>query len=152
MVNIKPIPANLQQNKLEYFNALGLIFQNHIYLNRNDALVPYEIADIKRVHLKKERNLNYNCFLFVFSLLTAFSSYAFASVLGNFKLIGFAVSGSFLLYSLFKKSYNYRILLVTVHQNIVSVLISPDAKEQASKLVALIKLKIKNETQYLKVS
>lgn len=79
MINIKPILANSKQNKLEYFNAIGLIFQNHIYLNRNNALIQYEIDDIKRVYFKKERNLNQNFFSFITSLIIAFSSYASAA-------------------------------------------------------------------------
>lgn len=152
MINIKPILANSKQNKLEYFNAIGLIFQNHIYLNRNNALIQYEIDDIKRVYFKKERNLNQNFFSFITSLIIAFSSYASAAFLGNFKLIAFMVSGCFFLYSFLNKSYNYRILMTTVHQNIISILISPEAKEEASKLVSLIKMKIKKDAQYLKVS
>lgn len=42
--------------------------------------------------------------------------------------------------------------MTTVHQNIISILISPEAKEEASKLVSLIKMKIKKDAQYLKVS
>ena len=152
MINIKPIPINSQPNKLEYFNTIGLIFQNDIYLNRKNTLVQYEIDDIKRIVFKKQRNLNHNYFTFLISLSIAFSSYALGIVTGNFKLFGFVVSGILLLYSFLNKSYSYHILLITMNQNIVSLLINPDCKKQASKLVTLINKKIKNDTQYLKAS
>lgn len=152
MIDIKPVFDNSKQDKLEYFNAIGLIFNSHIFLNRNNTLVKYEVADIKQVYFKKERNLNHNSVSFIISLFIAFSSYALGTFLGNFKLFGFMVSGCFLLHTFLKKSYNYNILLITVNQNIVSLLINPDSKKQATKLVALIKIKIKNDVQYLKVS
>jgi hypothetical protein len=152
MINIKPCFEKSQQNELEYFNAIGLIFQNYIYLNRNDKLVEYEISDIKRVEFKMERNFNRNLISIMCFLLVASSTYALASILGNFKLVGFLVSAIFLLYSFLNKSYSYKIILITVNQNIVNLSINPNSKEQASKLVALIKLKIKKEAQYLKVS
>lgn len=152
MIHTKPFFTNSQHHKLEYFNTIGLIFQNHIYLNRNNVSVQYDIADIKRVIFKKQRNLNQNCLLFVISLFIAFYSHTLGIILGNFKLFGFLVSGSFLVYSFLRKSYNYHILLLTVNQNTVSLSIKPECKKQATKLVTLINNKIKNDAQYLKVS
>lgn len=152
MINIKPILKNSNHNELEYFNTIGLIFQNDIYLNRNNVLLKYEIEDIKRIAFKKQRNLNRNYFTFFIAVLIAFFLYTSGSIIGNFKLFGFLFSGILLVYSFLNKSYNYNIFLITINQNIVSLVINPDSVKQAYKLVALINKKIKNEAQYLKVS
>lgn len=152
MINIHHLADNSELNKLEYFNTIGLIFQNEIYLNRNDVLLKYDVDEIKRVAFKKQRSLNRNYFTLFLSLLIVFFTCALGNILGNFKLFGFLISGSLLLYSFLNKSYSYQIFLITVNQNIVSLAINPDIKMEAFKLVALINKKIKNEAQYLKVS
>ncbi|WP_333600849.1 hypothetical protein [Flavobacterium sp.] len=152
MIDIKPIHVNSPNNKLEYYNALGLIFQNHVCLNRDNDLLQYEINDIKRIYFKKNRCLKNNYSLFMISLVMVVSTYLLRTYFINYIFFSFIIATCIMLFSLFKNYYSYSIMLITIDHNIISVPINETSKEKASKLVALIKRKIKNNNQYLKAS
>jgi hypothetical protein len=152
MITINPTHTNSPNEKLEYFNSLGLIFQNRIYLNKKNDLVAYEINDIRRIYLKKGRNLRINYIFFIMATVMGFTVFLSKKLLGDYNVIGYAVSAGVLLFSLFKEYPNYCILLITHNHNINSILLNSNNRKQASKLVSIITKKIDLNNQYRKAS
>ncbi|WP_162127903.1 hypothetical protein [Flavobacterium phycosphaerae] len=142
-----------QDNHLEHFNTIGLLFQNRIYLNKNDELVQFDISEIRRIYFKKQRNIKNNSFLFMLSCIFATATVFLEKYLEqNYKLPLFLFSGMLLVYSLVKKSYRYEIFLITSNHNFTSIHVNAACKDQACELISLIKRKIKKNKQYQQAS
>ncbi|TBX67036.1 hypothetical protein EZL74_10280 [Flavobacterium silvisoli] len=146
---METIFLNAEDHKLEYFNTIGLLFQNHVYLNKNDELLEFDIKEIKRIYFRKQRDLKDNYCLFILSAVLAGATLYLGSYLSqNYKLPILIISGLLLLFSFLKKSYHYEIFLMTANHNFTAIEVNEANKDQACELISHTKRKMKKMKLY----
>ncbi|MBC7522920.1 MAG: hypothetical protein H7239_00545 [Flavobacterium sp.] len=107
MFKILPQTSESKDYELEFYNPMGLLFKNHIFLKDDNRILEFDTQEIKRLFLKKERNLKLNylsltvsCFLVVFTF--------FQNDLATNKYISFGLASLFLIFALVKKMYDFK--------------------------------------------
>jgi hypothetical protein len=140
-----------QQVSLEFFNAIGLIFKDYIFLTANNKLIWFEVEEIRQMSFKKNRVLTYNYVIFFLSFMIVIISFT-DSRLSDYRNTGFALGGILLIYALIKKTYQYTIQIITTEHNVISIIINKENKKQATQFIQIVKGKINQSKQFLKVS
>ncbi|MGL2965811.1 hypothetical protein [Flavobacterium sp. XGLA_31] len=151
---IKNLPSNRtnKEYQLEYYNPIGLLFKEHIFLHENNKLLEFDIQEIKRIFFKKERNLKQNYLLLTLAFPLLMGSFFLNS---NFELLrysGYGLSVALLIFAVIKKTYQYKIALFTKHSHYFSIPVNEEYKDDACELISLTKAKIKKNKLYLKAS
>lgn len=138
--------------QLEYYNSIGLLFRNQLFLNKNNKVVEFTIPEIKSIYFKKERDLNQNYIIFIIACaLFTFSLYFITQDVMQQK-IGILLSAAIVLYALLKKTYSYSIVLFTNYSHIFSIPVNPQDKEDACELIARTKRKVRTNKKYMQAS
>jgi hypothetical protein len=138
--------------QLEYFNAIGLLFRNQLFLNKNNNLVEFEIKEIKSVYFKKERDLSHNYILFVIACSLFALSLSFSPKIALYPQIGIGIALALLVYAILKRTYAYSIVLFTNYSHIFSIPVNPQDKEDACELLARTKRKLKTQKKFMQAS
>jgi len=138
----------VKEYELEYQNRVGMLFKNHIFLNDNNKILKFKIQEIKRLFLKKERNLKFNYVLLTVATCIFVLSLIFCGNSILYRFVGFGASSIIFLFAMAKKKYHYKIILFTQNSsystvNIDKVNIDNVNKENARKLLSLTRPKIK---------
>lgn len=138
--------------QLEYYNTIGLLFNKHLILNKNNKLVEFSIDEIKSISIKKERelNLNYIIFIIACSLFTIALYFTNNELL--FQKIGILTSVGVLVYAVLKRNYAYKIVLFTQYSHLFTIPITAEIKDDAHELVTKTKLKVRTKKNYMQAS
>lgn len=135
----------------DYYNSVGLIYDDYIYLNKKECLVRLESNLIRNIYFRKEKALTNNYLLLTAGLLI------FATLLltGNqlpfpHKIVGYSTALFFSLLALSKKFNHYKIIITTINSNIITTNINAEYKDEALELVTRIKQNIKPKTAMLR--
>lgn len=136
---------------INYYNSVGLIYDDYIYINKKECLVRLESNLIRNVYFKKEKELKYNYLLLTIGLLL-FTTILLSEkhMLFEFKFIGYSVALFFSLFSLIKNFDNYKIIITTINCNIITTKIDSDNKDDALELVTRLKQIINPKTALLR--
>lgn len=134
--------ANIDEEyQLEYYNPVGLLFKKHIFLNDDNKILEFDLQEIKRLMFKKERDLKANyllhtlaCFLLVTSTFFPDNSW--------YRLFGYGFATIILLFAIAKKTYKYKIILLTKHSNYFTVQVNEAYEDDARELLSLTSEKI----------
>ncbi len=141
-----------QKYQLEYYNSIGLLFPNHLFLHQDDRFLEFDIAEIKSIFFKRELDLRINYRFFVISVFLLALGYLLPDNLLSIRLLNFVPAILFLLLAVFRKNYSYKIMLYTHHSHYFTIPVNETYKEEACELLSLTKTKIKKNKSYLKVS
>ena len=149
----KTIPNAAINNdyELEYHNPVGLLFKNHVFLHDSNKILEFDIHEIKRLFLKKERDLKLNFLLLSIAAFLLVLAIILRDILVLYRLSSFGFAGLLLLAAMAKKTYQYKIILFTDHSHYFTVPISEEYKEDASELLSMTKNKMSKKSTYLKV-
>lgn len=134
----------------DYYNAVGLLHDECLYLHNEHKLMQFDISTIKRLYLKKERDLSGNYKLLLSSLLLLLPLLS-ATLYDRVHLWGFLPAVLLLCYGLSKKKFTYIIVLFTSNSQLLNIAVSEDHKDEACELLSVAKSKIKTNKHYLKV-
>lgn len=138
--------------QLEYYNAIGLLFRNQLFLNKNNKLIEFDIKEIKSVYFKKERDLTNNYIIFVFACCLLALSLSFSSKIALYPQIGIGSALAILIYAILKRTYAYSIVLFTNYSHIFSIPVNHQDKEDAAELLARTKRKLKTQNKFMQAS
>jgi len=145
--------TNLESEyQLEYYNAIGLLFKNQLFLNKNNNLLEFNIQEIKSVSLKKERDLTNNYLLFAVACLLFVLSLSLSAKIAWANNIGFGLAAGLLLYAILKRTFSYSIVLFTNYSHIFSIPVNPQDQEEACKLLDRTKRKLKVQNKFMLAS
>ncbi len=137
---------------LEYYNTIGLLFNDQLILNKNNKLLEFNIQDIKSIYFKKERELTQNYLIFII----ACSLFAFSIYFNNKEIlvqkIGIIIAFGILLYAFVKRTYTYNIVLFTQYSHLFSIPINDQDKDDACELIAKIKNKVRTNKNFMQAS
>jgi hypothetical protein len=138
--------------QLEYYNSIGMLFKNQLFLNKNNKLVEFEIKEIKSVYLKKERDLTNNYLIFIIAASVFALSFSFSTKMALYPKIGIVTAIALLLYALLKRTYTYSIVLFTTYSHIFSIPVNHQDKEDVRELLARTKRKLKTQKKFMLAS
>lgn len=128
---------------IDYYNSLGLIYDNFIYINKKECLFRLELSLIKNIYIKKEKVLTLNILLLIISIgLFSALTLSQKTIPLNHKIIGYVSAVVILITAFIVKLTNYKIIITTINSNIISTSISADFKEEGVELVKNIKKSI----------
>jgi len=138
--------------QLEYYNAIGLLFSDHLILNKDNKLIEFNIDEIKSISFQKERELNQNYLILLLGGALLTFSYYFTVKEILFQKIGILLAVSILLYALLKRSYAYKIVLFTQYSHLFSIPVNDQDKEDACELITKTTLKVRTHKKYMQAS
>lgn len=128
---------------IDYYNSLGLINDNFIYINKKECLFRLELSLIKNIYIKKEKVLTLNILLLIISFgLFSALTLSQKTIPLDHKIIGYVSAVVILITAFLIKLTNYKIIITTINSNIISTSISAEFKEEGIELVKNIKKSI----------
>jgi hypothetical protein len=139
--SIQEIKKNFKENKE---NSIEIINEELVCVRQNENPIELNINEIKRIHLNKRRNLNINYLLFIIGSLLAIASHIIKYNYTHLNLIGYQISALLIVYALIKKSYYYKLFIITRPHHLISVSINETLKDETMEMVKFIKEKTKN--------
>ncbi len=140
--SLQDIKKNFNEDQI---NSIEIINEELIYVRHNNHPIELNIHEIKRIHLNKRRNLNINYLLFILGCGIAFISYFIKYNFSQVYMIGYQFSALLIMYSILKKSYYYKLCIITRPHHLISVSISETLKDETIELVKFIKEKTKSK-------
>jgi len=140
------------KSKLEFFNSYGLVFEDHFYLLRHNSSSYTSIENVKKMRLIKGREFQFNILILSLSFIMIYLSFLMSSNLLIVILLLRFVGAVFLFSSFLFKKYTYRILLMTIDYQSVSIKVDADFSKEAKEIVSKINKKIELNTTLLKAS
>ncbi|MBF6642198.1 hypothetical protein IVB69_11955 [Flavobacterium sp. J49] len=140
-----------QNSPVDYYNAVGLIYDNSIYINKKDCLVRLELSLIRNIYFKKEKALTSNIFLLSIGLfLIAMLALTDKIIPLDFKVIGYSTAVVAVLLAFLIKFNNYKIIITTINNNIITTNINSEYCEDGLELVTRIRNNINKENSLIR--
>lgn len=140
-----------QNSSIDYYNSVGLIYDDFVYINKKDCLVRLEFDLIRNIYFKKEKALTSNYFLLVIGLLLLVSLILTDKIIPlDYKIIGYATSVILLIFAFLVKFNNYKIIITTINSNIITTNINPEYREEGLEFVKRIKNNITNNNSVIR--
>jgi hypothetical protein len=145
------LQTNQQDRTIDFHNAVGLIYNDSIYINKKDCLVRLELSLIRNIYFKKEKALTGNIFLLSIGLfLVVMLSLTEKIIPLNYNIIGY-ISGIVALVLAFLLKFNkYKIIITTINSNIISTTINTEYREEGLELVTRIRNNINKENSLIR--
>lgn len=142
---------NNQHTPVDYYNAVGLIYDNSIYINKKDCLIRLELNLIRNIYFKKEKAITNNVFLLSTGLfLMAIIGLTDKFVPVDFKAIGYIAASIILVLAFLVKFNNYKIIITTINSNIITTNINAEYREDGMELVTQIRNNISKENTLIR--
>jgi hypothetical protein len=136
---------------INYYNSVGLIYDDFVCINKKDCLVRLEFNLIRNIHFKKEKALTSNYFLLVTGLLLFVSLILTDKIIPlDYKIMAYATSVILLILAFLVKFNNYKIIITTINSNIITTSINPEYKEEGLELVKRIKNNINHANLFIR--
>lgn len=140
-----------QQTNLVFFNSYGLIFDDRIYLQRENALLCLYVENLKSIKLTKTREKKIN----IFSLLLSISILSITNIYFEdsiaFIVSSYIVGAVILLVSFSFKKYLYTIVILTKTNDFTTIKVNNNLKNSARELIDNINKKLKENDRFLRV-
>lgn len=140
--SLQDIKKNFNEDQI---NSIEIINEELVYVRHNDHPIELNINEIKRIHLNKRRNLNINYLLFILGCSIAILSYIIKYNFSNVYMLGYQLSALLIIYSILKKSYYYKLFIITKPHHLISFSISETLKDETIELVKFIKENTKSK-------
>jgi len=150
MIKRLPLTDVDKEYELEYYNPVGLLFKNQIFIHDYQKILEFDIQEIKHLTLKKERDLKVNFVLFCISSFLLIVTLFLKDIVVLYRFSSFGFAALFLLAAMAKKTYQYKIILLTDHSHYFTVPIDEAYKDDAFELLAKAKIKMETNKFYLK--
>lgn len=136
---------------IDYYNSVGLIYDDSIYINKKDCLVRLELSLIRNIYFKKEKAVTSNVFLMSIGLLTITTLALTDKVIPlEYKLIGYITAVVTMVLAFLIKFDNYKIIITTINSNIITTNINAEYCEEGLELVSRIRKNIKKENSLIR--
>lgn len=140
------LSMNNQYTPVDYYNAVGLIYDNSIYINKKDCLVRLELNLIRNIYFKKEKAITNNVFLLSAGLLLlGIIALTDKIVPVDLKAIGYIAASIILVMAFLVKFDNYKIIITTINSNIITTNINSEYCEDGMELVTRIRNNINKD-------
>lgn len=135
----------------DYYNSVGLIYDDYIYINKKDCLVRLESKLIKNIYFKKEKTLTKNYLMMATGLvLYTVLILLTKSIPLEYRIIGYSMTFLIALAALSVNFNHYKIIITTINRNIITTNINAEYKEEALELVTKVKQNITPRNVMLK--
>ncbi|WNM18879.1 hypothetical protein [Flavobacterium capsici] len=141
---------NRQLTPYEFSNSIGYVFKEYIFLTINDELYRFKIDRIKNISFKKNRCLILNYLIFAVSLTIIAFCYKLDNHLFAAKISGFIFSLICFIYAFMRKTYLYKIHVITFDLNLTTIIIDEKIKDQVTEFISIIQKKLIDNNQFLK--
>lgn len=140
-----------QNSAVDYYNAVGLIYDDSIYINKKDCLVRLELSLIRNIYFRKEKALTCNIFLLSIGLfLIAMLALTDKIIPLDFRVIGYTTAVITVVLAFLIKFNNYKIIITTINSNIITTNINSEYCEDGLELVARIRNNINKENSLIR--
>lgn len=140
-----------QNSPIDYYNAVGLIYDDSIYINKKDCLVRLELSLIRNIYFKKEKALTSNVFLLSIGLfLIALLALTDKIIPLDFRVIGYTTAVVAMVLAFLIKFNNYKIIITTINSNIITTNINSEYCEDGLELVTRIRNNINKENSLIR--
>ena len=145
------LQTNQQDKTIDFHNAVGLIYNDSIYINKKDCLVRLELSLIRNIYFKKEKALTGNIFLLSIGLfLVVLLSLTEKIIPLNYNIIGYISAFVALVLAFLLKFNKYKIIITTINSNIISTTINTEYREEGLELVTRIRNNINKENSLIR--
>lgn len=145
------LQTNQQDKTIDFHNAVGLIYNDSIYINKKDCLVRLELGLIRNIYFKKEKDLTGNIFLLSIGLfLVVMLSLTEKIIPLNYNIIGYISAFVALVLAFLLKFNKYKIIITTINSNIISTTINTEYREEGLELVTRIRNNINKENSLIR--
>ncbi len=135
-----------RDSAIDYYNSVGLIYDDSIYINKKDCLVRLELSLIRNIYFKKEKALTANILLLSIGLLLSTVLVLTNKIIPeDYKVIGYISAVVFLALAFLVKFNNYKIIITTINSNIITTNINTEYCEEGMELVTRIRKNINKE-------
>lgn len=140
-----------RNSAIDYYNSVGLIYDDSIYINKKDCLVRLELSLIRNIYFKKEKAVTGNVFLLSIGLFIIATLALTDNVIpAEYKLTGYLIGVVVLALAFLVKFDNYKIIITTINSNVITTNINTEYREEGLELVSRIRNNISKENSLIR--
>lgn len=143
--------TNSKQSSLVFSNSYGLIFDDRIYLQRENALSCFYLENLKSVKLSKTQEKKVNIFSLLGSVLILCITTLYIENNLAFMITSYVIAAVLILMSFTFKKYLYTIIILTNANDFISIKVNTDMKYAAKEFVTRVNKELKENDRFLRV-